>query len=140
MDIYTVKQRSAIMSRIRSTGTKPEERLYMVVRWVLGHRWQIDRNPSKILGSPDIYIPSLSLVLFVDGCFFHACPIHGHIPESNTDYWEQKIARNVRRYRRQLRKDGFGVWRFWEHELKPSRLEAAERRVLRAVARANGIR
>jgi DNA mismatch endonuclease (patch repair protein) len=138
MDIFTPEKRSEIMSRIRSTGTKAEERLFRVVREALGHRWRIDQHPKDILGTPDIFVPSLSLVFFLDGCFFHGCPIHGHIPKSNTDYWKRKIARNIRRdqkYRRALRGQGFAVWRFWEHELKATQLQHTIQRVSVAIER-----
>ena len=108
------------MSRIRSTGTAPEERLYEAVRMVLGHRWRIDRNVKAMPGCPDVVIPSLRLVVFADGCFFHGCPKHYREPLSNTEYWTPKIAGNIARDKAQqsaLEADGWIVWRVWEHEL-----------------------
>jgi len=138
MDIFTPEKRSEIMSRIRGR-TKPELRLYEIVRRVVGPRRCIFRNHTRILGSPDVFVPALSLAFFVDGCFFHGCPIHGHIPHTNSDFWERKILRNMRRdrrYQRKLRQDGISVWRFWEHELKTSSaLEDSLRRVKLAVER-----
>lgn len=139
VDIFTPEKRSEIMSRIRSSGTRAEVRLYEIVRSVsaeiLGPRKRIYPNAPHILGTPDVYVPSVRLAFFLDGCFFHGCPIHGHIPHSNSKYWEQKIKRNKRRdkrYSRKLREDGFSVWRFWEHELKPSSLPQTVRRLERA--------
>jgi DNA mismatch endonuclease (patch repair protein) len=120
-DVFTSEKRSAVMSNIRSTGTKPEERLYVVVRSYLGHRWRIDRNSNDLPGKPDVVVPSLRLVMFADGCFFHYCPVHGRIPDSRREYWGPKIRRNVERDRvneNELRESGFEVWRFWEHDLK----------------------
>ena len=117
-DIYSPAKRSRIMAAIRSTGTGPEQRLYETVRAALGHRWRIDRNVRTLPGQPDILIPSLRLAIFLDGCFYHCCPRHGHLPKSNRGYWAPKLARNVRRdcvNRRALRRMGFGVWRIWEH-------------------------
>ena len=108
------------MSRIRSSGTKPERRLYRMVREILGHRWRIDRNVSELPGQPDVLVPTLRLTIFADGCFFHCCPTHGHIPKSNQAYWEPKLERNVKRdqmKRRELRSLGYAVWRFWGHDL-----------------------
>lgn len=138
MDIFTPEKRSEIMSRIRGR-TKPELRLYEIVRTVVGPRRCIFRNYNRLLGSPDVFVPALSLAFFVDGCFFHGCPVHGHVPYTNSEFWERKILRNMRRdrrYQRKLRRDGISVWRFWEHELKTSAaLENSLYRVTTAVKR-----
>lgn len=138
VDYLTPEKRSANMSRIRSTGTRPEERLYAAVRDSLGHRWRIDRNVNSLPGRPDLVIPSLQLIIFVDGCFYHCCPLHGHMPLSNQDYWIPKLQRNVRRdrtNRRKLRQLGYSVWRFWEHDFKKYGVGAAERRLERELKR-----
>ena len=124
-DRHTPEQRSANMARIRSTGTTPEERLYQTIRMALGHRWRIDRNVKAMPGRPDVVIPSLKLVIFADGCFFHGCPKHYRAPLSNTEYWIPKIAGNIARDKAQqsvLEGDGWSVWRVWEHELTKSTL------------------
>ncbi len=138
MDIFTAKKRSQIMSRIRSEGTKPEECLFEIVRQSLDKKTRIKRNSSDLLGRPDIFIPSLSLVIFMDGCFFHGCPIHGRIPKTNVKYWTDKISSNLRRdkrVRRRLRNHGMAVYRFWEHELKHSMLSRTAARVSNAIER-----
>lgn len=115
------------MAQIRSSGTKPENRLYELVRAAIGGRRRIDRNANDIPGSPDLYIPSLKLTIFLDGCFYHGCPIHGHIPKSNGEYWAPKIARNIARDKsntRKLRRMGYRVWRFWEHSVEGKRAVA----------------
>jgi DNA mismatch endonuclease (patch repair protein) len=124
-DKHTPEQRSANMARIRSSGTVPEERLYQAVRAALGYRWRIDRNIRAMPGCPDVVIPSLRLVIFVDGCFFHGCPKHYRAPLSNTQYWVPKIRRNIERDKAQqaaLEADGWSVWRVWEHELTKNTL------------------
>jgi DNA mismatch endonuclease, patch repair protein len=136
MDIFTVKKRSEIMSRIRSTGTVPEERLYQIAKRLIGNRRAIHRNPKTIEGTPDVFIPSLKLAVFLDGCFFHGCPLHGHIPKTNIRYWERKTVKNKKRDRRigyLLRRQGISVWRFWEHEMKPKCLPLAIKRLERAI-------
>ena len=92
VDIFDPDKRSQIMSRIRSTGTTPEALLYRLVRLSLGHRWKIRRNARDLPGQPDIVVPTLSLTIFPDGCFFHQCPDHGRIPDTNRSYWETKLA------------------------------------------------
>ena len=59
------------------------------------------------------------MAIFVDGCFWHGCPIHGTWPKQNADYWREKIERNKRRDRdtdERLQDAGWHVERFWEHE------------------------
>ncbi|MBZ5669334.1 MAG: very short patch repair endonuclease [Acidobacteriia bacterium] len=118
------------MSRIRSSGTTPEARLCTLVRQALGGKWRIETNVRTLPGQPDVVVPSLHLAIFADGCFFHGCPEHGHKPKSNMKYWLPKLARNRKRDRtdrRALRKMGFAVWSFWEHELKGRRLTLTQR-------------
>ncbi len=129
MDMFTAEERSALMARIRSSGTTPEVRLYELVRAILGNRWRIDRNARHLPGKPDVLVPSLALAVFADGCFFHGCAEHSRVPKSNADYWGPKIARNASRdaaSRRQLRELGLEVWRFWEHDLRGRPLESTQ--------------
>ena len=124
-DNHTPEQRSANMARIRSSGTVPEEQLYRAVRIALGHRWRIDRNVIAMPGRPDVVIPSLRLVMFADGCFFHGCATHYRAPLSNREYWLPKIVRNIERDRSQrsaLEASGWSVVRIWEHELTRKKL------------------
>jgi DNA mismatch endonuclease (patch repair protein) len=58
--------------------------------------------------------------VFVDGCFWHACPEHGGNPRSNSEYWGPKLTRNRERDVRnttELEAAGWTVVRVWEHEL-----------------------
>ena len=133
-DVFTKAKRSEVMSRIRSSGTAIEDRLYDAVREVLGWRWRIDRNVKGLPGSPDLVIPSLRLAVFADGCFYHGCSRHGRIPESNRAYWEPKLRANAlrdTRNRRKLRSMGYSVWRFWEHDLEGRRVLTTKRTVAR---------
>jgi DNA mismatch endonuclease, patch repair protein len=130
-DLYSRKKRSEIMSRIRSTGTKPEQRLIDVVRTICGRR-KLLLNVRELPGCPDVVIPSLRVAIFADGCFYHGCPHHGHNPKSNRAYWLPKLERNRLRdatHTRRLRRMGFGVWRIWEHDLKSSRNDYLQRRL-----------
>jgi DNA mismatch endonuclease (patch repair protein) len=59
------------------------------------------------------------LVVFLDGCFWHACPSCGHLPRTNGRWWAAKLAANEARDRRTdavLSAPGWRVLRFWEHE------------------------
>jgi DNA mismatch endonuclease, patch repair protein len=128
-DNHTPEQRSANMAHIRSSGTKPEEQLYQSIRVALGYRWRIDRNVTSIRGNPDVVVPSLRLIIFVDGCFFHGCSTHYREPMSNREYWLPKIAGNIARDKTQrgiLESQGWRVWQVWEHELRKKSLAETE--------------
>lgn len=116
VDKFTKEQRSKIMSAIRSKDTLPEITLRKVL-WLMGYRYRLYYSSNKI----DIAFPSKKLAIFVDGCFWHGCPIHFREPKSNQAYWLPKIKRNIERdsaTNDQLKTEGWTVIRFWEHELK----------------------
>ena len=80
----------------------------------------------------DVVLARHRLAVFVDGCFWHACPRHGTLPKANRTFWEAKLARNRSRDRdtdRRLRAKGWRVVRVWEHEAA----DDATARVLRWV-------
>jgi len=86
--------------------------------------------PEKLIGNPDIIFPSYKVVIFLDGCFWHGCPICGHIPKTNTPYWQAKIERNIERDTAKavaLQDIGYLVVRFWEHELLHSLNDCMEK-------------
>ena len=86
---------------------------------------------------PDVVFPRLRIAVFVDGCFWHACPTHGTMPRANHGFWAGKLSANRARDARvnlALHTAGWIVVRAWEHE--DSRRVAA--RVRRAVARRAG--
>ncbi len=127
-DWLTKEQRSRNMSAIRSSGTVTERRLGEVIRDAFPRR-KVVEHPD-LPGKPDYYLPGLRLVVFADGCFWHGCAQHGHIPEANREYWEAKLQRNRRRDRhvtRQLRASGLCVVRVWHHEMKASPVRVASK-------------
>jgi DNA mismatch endonuclease (patch repair protein) len=113
----------------RRTDTLPE-RVLRVELHRRGLRFRKDlpiRLPVQARIRPDVVFTRSKLAVFVDGCFWHRCPLHGTMPKSNTDYWEPKLRANVARDRRVdelLKEHGWTVVRLWEHE-DPS--EAADR-------------
>lgn len=81
---------------------------------------------------PDIVFTRARLAIFIDGCFWHACPEHGTAPARNVDYWGPKLRRNVERdsrVDRALAEAGWMVFRAWEHE----EVESVVDRVLAAL-------
>lgn len=70
--------------------------------------------------------------MFVDGCFWHGCPVHGTWPKANAAWWRDKIEKNVERDRNTtdaLKAAGWRVLRFWEHD----DMTAAARRIARTL-------
>jgi DNA mismatch endonuclease (patch repair protein) len=75
----------------------------------------------------DIAFTRIKLAIFVDGCFWHQCPLHGSMPKANAAYWVPKLEGNVFRDRKDeaaLAVAGWRVLRVWEHDVGG---EAAER-------------
>ncbi|MEW6301828.1 MAG: hypothetical protein AB1705_00040 [Verrucomicrobiota bacterium] len=73
---------------------------------------------------PDFVFPKLRVAVFVDGCFWHGCPLHATKPRSNAAFWRKKLASNQARDRlvtRTLRRRGWRVLRIWEHDLARKR-------------------
>lgn len=97
------------------------------------------RRNQPVFGKPDFIFPKARVALFVDGCFWHGCPLHGRVPKSRVAFWTSKIARNKERDRevqKALRQQGWRVVRVWEHELakrNTPRLLARIRKVLMRV-------
>jgi DNA mismatch endonuclease, patch repair protein len=118
--------RSANMRANRRVNTKPE----MALRSALhrrGYRYRKDLrldlsgDPSgsgRVRVRPDIVFTARKVAVFVDGCFWHACPEHGRQPTVNEWYWTPKLRRNVERDRAAdtaLTAAGWRVVRLWEH-------------------------
>jgi DNA mismatch endonuclease (patch repair protein) len=128
----------AVMQGVRGKDTKPE----LALRRELHRRGLRYRIHQRIEAGDrrcnvDIAFRPARLVVFVDGCRWHKCPIHHREPRTNADYWNAKLARNVARDRANdaaLAAAGWHVVRVWEHE-DPA--EAADR-VQAALAEARG--
>ena len=121
------------MSTIRSRGNKDTElvlarllRRYGITGW---------RRHQELVGKPDFIFRKARLAVFVDGCFWHACPKHSTVPAGNRAFWKRKLAANHSRDRlvnRTLRKNGWRVIRIWEHDL-PKRGDPSVRRIKSAL-------
>lgn len=118
-DVFDAATRSWVMGRVRSRGNRSTEMAFAnVLRAQKISGW---RRNYPLDGKPDFVFPAARAAVFVDGCFWHGCPIHGTLPKTNRRYWREKIARNIARdgiVSRRLRRRGWHVFRFWEHDLK----------------------
>lgn len=119
----------------RRTGTKPEMRLRSALhRRGLRFRKDLLVRAGDVRVHPDVTFTRWKVAVFVDGCFWHGCPEHQHIPKSNTDYWIPKLAANVERDRRvdaALEDAGWAVVRIWEHEEIGDAADAVELALMR---------
>jgi DNA mismatch endonuclease (patch repair protein) len=112
--------RSANMKANRRTDTKPELALRHALHR-LGYRYRKDYRLDLESGRrvrPDIVFTARKVAVFVDGCFWHACPEHGSKPRANEWYWGPKLIKNVERDRvndAALILADWTVVRLWEH-------------------------
>jgi DNA mismatch endonuclease, patch repair protein len=122
---------AAALRRMRAqkrADTKPELALRRML-WARGLRYRVHvRLPLiKLRRTADIAFLGPRVAVFVDGCYWHACPVHGTRPKANAHWWTEKLAANVQRDRdtdTRLREIGWESVRIWEHE-NPS--EAVDR-------------
>lgn len=131
-DVFTAGRRSAIMALVRSTGNASTER--RLIELFREHGITGWRRRMRLPGKPDFVFRSQKVVVFVDGCFWHGCPRHGHMPSSRQEYWAPKLARNSKRDRavsRELRAAGWRVIRVWECALTRQRRRATSMRIQR---------
>ncbi|WP_342005079.1 very short patch repair endonuclease [Terribacillus halophilus] len=78
------------------------------------------KNVKDLFGKPDIAIKKYKVVVFIDSCFWHSCPIHGNRPKSNSVFWENKLNRNIQRDKEVTNfylKEGWSILRIWEHDI-----------------------
>ena len=119
-DIKTKEARSRNMAAIKGKNTKPEE---IVRKYLFANGFRYRKNDRRLPGSPDIVLPKYRTIIFVNGCFWH-----GHEgckyfvwPQSNENFWREKITRNISRdseKREQLESTGWKVLVVWECQLK----------------------
>jgi DNA mismatch endonuclease (patch repair protein) len=107
------------MQAAKRKDTAPEK----AVRSALfrkGLRYRIDSRPLPEMNRrADILFRKEKIAIFVDGCFWHGCPIHGTFAKANAEFWRNKIEQNKVRdidTNKRLIKSGWTVIRIWEHE------------------------
>lgn len=125
MDVLSQEQRHKNMAAIHSANTKPE----MIVRkYLFAHGFRYRLNHPRLPGRPDIVLRKYHTCIFVNGCFWHGhegCKYYV-IPKSNTEFWTNKINRNITRdkkVQKELAKMGWHCITIWECELKPQKRE-----------------
>ncbi len=133
-DVFSKEKRSDVMSKIRGRGNKDTElelikifKQYHITGW---------RRNRQLLGKPDFTFYTKRVVVFVDGCFWHCCPLHSTMPKNNREFWEKKLNGNKLRdefVTNELTRKGWLVVRIWEHELRDH--EAVAKKITTALNR-----
>jgi DNA mismatch endonuclease, patch repair protein len=129
-DIVDKATRSRMMSGIRGKNTKPE----LLARKLLhreGLRFALHAN---LPGKPDIVLPRHRSVVFVHGCFWHRHPgcRFTTTPATNTEKWQDKFDKNVKRdlsVTRQLRALGWHVYKVWACSIDETRMKRLAKRI-----------
>jgi len=105
-----------LVTRRRDTA---EELLLRSVVHRAGLRYRVDWPLPGTRRRADLAFTRARVAVFVDGCFWHGCPLHGTWPKANAAWWRKKIETNVRRDRdtdARLKAAGWKVLRFWGHD------------------------
>lgn len=107
------------MQSNKGRDTKPELALRRAVH-AMGLRYQVSKRPvPKVRRTADLVFTRARVAVFLDGCFWHACPEHFTVSQTNPEYWATKAETNRARDRqtdRLLEDAGWAVLRVWEHE------------------------
>lgn len=109
----------ARMKAAKPRDTVPEKALRSALHRK-GLRFRVDEKPIANLNrKADVVFRSVKVAVFVDGCFWHGCPIHGTQTKANAEFWAWKIKKNQERdldTTSRLEAAGWIVIRVWEHE------------------------
>ena len=120
-DILSAKDRSLMMSKVKSKNTRPEMFVKSVCRRLGYKGYRIHRK--DLPGKPDIAFVGRKLAIFINGCFWHGHDCRGKIrlPKTKRDYWVPKIEKNISRDAENIHKLNAMGWRvliLWECESK----------------------
>ena len=94
-DIYSKSKRSDIMSKISGKETTPE---ILVRKFLFYKGFRFRKNVNYLPGKPDIVLSKYKTIIFIHGCFWHGhfCK-RGMLPETNYEFWHEKIKKNIER-------------------------------------------
>lgn len=136
--VPSTPEASRRMQRVRQKNTSAELELRRELH-ALGLRYRIQ---VSVLTTPrrvaDIAFVGARVAVFVDGCFWHGCPLHASWPKKNAEFWRAKILANMQRDRdtdARLRENGWAVARVWAHETPSKAASQIANVVLRRTVR-----
>lgn len=126
LDPFPPKERRRVMQAVGRNDTEPEMWLRRAL-WSAGLRYRLQR---RIAGTrPDLCFLGAKVAVFVDGCFWHGCPLHYSAPVHNSSFWSEKLRKNKARDRRddrRLKLAGWNVLRYWECEVREKAIRIVE--------------
>jgi DNA mismatch endonuclease (patch repair protein) len=114
----TPEARSRVMRAVPSKNSSPEIALRKALTALGVSGYRLHRK--DLPGCPDVVFPKAKVAVFVDGCFWHGCPICYRAPKQRSEYWAIKVERNRARDKsssEQLENVGWRVIRVWEHDI-----------------------
>jgi DNA mismatch endonuclease (patch repair protein) len=106
------------MSNVKQKDTDIEKEVRKKL-WSRGVRYRV--NVENVLGKPDICHKGKKIAVFIDGCFWHGCPECDEMPDSNKEFWKEKIEYNQERreeVREKLQEKNWEVIEIWGHEVR----------------------
>ncbi len=123
----------ARMTKVRQRDTSCERAIRSAVHRK-GLRYRVNWPLPGTRSRADLAFTAYRVAVFVDGCFWHGCPVHGTWPKANARWWRAKILANKARdveTNRKAQRAGWRVLRFWEHD-DPERAATRIARTVRA--------
>ena len=119
-DNLNPSQRSKTMRAVKQKDSAPEKQVRALCHQ-LGLRFRLHRK--DLPGCPDLVFPKYRICVFVHGCFWHQHPncTKSKRPQTNMEFWNQKLDRNIARdveVRERLNELGWRVPTIWECETK----------------------
>lgn len=118
-DIYSIRKRSEIMSKISGDETKPE---ILVRKYLFSKGFRFRKNDKRYPGKPDIVLPKYKTSVFIHGCFWHGhkgCK-YSKLPDTRKGVWKEKIEANVSRDKKnydKLEKSGWRIIIVWQCDI-----------------------
>lgn len=123
MSVKTPPASSPHVRKVMQANTGVDSLIELRLRSLVhksGLRYSIDSRPERGLNRrADLVFRSAKVAVFIHGCYWHGCRWHFKVPKSNRTFWSQKISNNRKRdrdTRAQLRKKGWLVLTYWEHQ------------------------
>lgn len=118
-DVHDKATRSKNMRAIATRDTAIEKRLAALLQ-EQGMAFHV--QDATLPGRPDFVVDEYRCVIFTHGCFWHHHDCHlFKVPATRTEFWLNKIGKNVERDRRdmlRLRELGWRVLIVWECALR----------------------